>query len=208
MQSAGRSMIPIGLARAGPVPATCCALSCAGLHLVCAPHDMAGDARSRVRLHLAAMRDCETFLPFPPAATIAVDEAIAWCGRRTNALAEEIDRFSRQRQLTVSARLIAPLLPDAAASGAGWLRARRDASAHQARLRTVLMQIMSLLGEVRCIPGRLQDEVQVNLLVPAAETHPVLHELRERLRVGDALWSACTVTGPWPPYAFISWETA
>lgn len=101
-----------------------------------------------------------------------------------------------------------PLLPDAAASGAGWLRARRDASAHQARLRTVLMQIMSLLGEVRCIPGRLQDEVQVNLLVPAAETHPVLHELRERLRVGDALWSACTVTGPWPPYAFISWETA
>nr|RDS93423.1 hypothetical protein DWF04_22805 [Cereibacter sphaeroides f. sp. denitrificans] len=169
---------------------------------------MAGDARSRVRLHLAAMRDCETFLPLPPAAVIAVDEALAWCGRRTNALAEEIDRLGRQRQLTVWARLVAPSLPDDAETGAGWLRARRDASAHRARLRTVLTQMMSLLGEVRCIPGRLQDEVQVNLLVPAAKTHPVLHELQERLRIGDALWSACTVTGPWPPYAFISWETA
>ncbi|MEA5163038.1 hypothetical protein U5903_19820 [Cereibacter johrii] len=201
-------MIPIGLAREGPVLSPCCALSCAGLLVVCAPRAMAGDARSRVRLHLAAMRDCETFLPLPPAAVIAVDEALVWCGRRTNALAEEIDRLSRQRQLTVSARLVAPSLPDDAETGAGWLRARRDASAHRARLRAVLTQMVSLLGEVRCIPGRLQDEVQVNLLVPAAETHPVLHELQERLRIGDALWSACTVTGPWPPYAFISWETA
>ncbi|RHZ99487.1 hypothetical protein D1122_08230 [Cereibacter sphaeroides] len=169
---------------------------------------MAGDARSRVRLHLAAMRDCETFLPLPPAAVLAVDEALTWCGRRTRELAAEIDHRSRQRQLTVSARTIGPTVAAAAESGAGWLRSRRDASAHQARLRTVLTTMMSLLGDVRCTPGRLQDEVQVNLLVPAAETQSVLHALHDCLRTGDALWSACTVTGPWPPYAFINWETS